>query len=63
MLILEYSKRPLKLMVKHWKLTLSTCLILLLGIIYLNGEKTMFETVQIALLKSWNKHFANNLEL
>jgi hypothetical protein len=26
-------------------------------IISLNGVKTMFNTIQIAFLKSWNKHF------
>ncbi len=57
------SRRPLKLMVKQWKLTSSTCLVLLLRILYLNGEKTMFKTIQIALLKSWNKHFANDSKL
>ncbi len=34
---------------------------LLLRIIYLKGVKTMFKTIQTALLKSWNKHFVSNL--
>jgi hypothetical protein len=29
----------------------------------LNGKKTMFNTIQIALLKSWNKHYASNSKL
>jgi methionine salvage enolase-phosphatase E1 len=32
-------------------------------IIDLNGEKTMFKTIQNAPLKSWNKHFVNNSKL
>ncbi len=30
--------------------------------IYEWGE-TMFKTIQVTLLKSWNKHFVNNLKL
>jgi hypothetical protein len=33
---------------------------LLLGIISLNGEKITFKTIQNALLRSWNRHFANS---
>jgi hypothetical protein len=36
---------------------------LLSRIISLNEVKTLFKTIQIAHLKSWNKHFINNLEL
>jgi hypothetical protein len=50
-------------MVKQWSLTSSNCLALLLGIIFLSGVKTMFKTIQTALLKSWNKDFASDLEL
>jgi hypothetical protein len=57
------SRRPLNLMAKQWKLTSSTYLVLLLEIIFMNEEKTLFKTMQIAFLKSWNKHFASDLEL
>jgi hypothetical protein len=60
MLTSEYSIRPLKLLVKWWRLTSSTYLVLLSKIASLNGEKTTFKTIQTALLKSWNKHFINN---
>ncbi len=63
MLRLECSRRPLKLMVKQWKLTSSTCLVLLPKIVSLNGVIFLFKTIQIAFLKNWNKHFANVLEL
>ncbi len=63
MLTSKYSRRPLKLMVKQWKLTSSTCLVLLSRIIFLNGVKTSFKTIQTALLKSWNKHFVSNSKL
>jgi hypothetical protein len=62
MLALECSRRSLKLVVKQWKLTSSTCLVTLTSNIF-EWEKTMFKTIQIALLKSWNKHFASDLEL
>jgi hypothetical protein len=29
----------------------------------MNGERTLFKTMQIALLKSWNKHFASDSEM
>jgi len=51
MLTLEYSKRPLKLMVKQWKLTSSTCLVLLARIISLNGVKTTFKTIPNCIFK------------
>jgi hypothetical protein len=62
MLTLKYSKRSLKLMVKQWKLTSSTCLVLFSKIISMNGEKIMLKTIQTALLKSWKKHFASGSE-
>jgi hypothetical protein len=46
------SRRPSKLMVKQWKLTSLSYLILLSKIISLNGDKTLFKTIQIALLKN-----------
>jgi hypothetical protein len=57
MLIAEYLKRPLKLMVKLCRLTLSTCLVSLLKIITFNGVKFLFKIIQITHLKNWNKHF------
>jgi len=36
---IKYSRRPLKLIVKQWRLTSSTCVVLLLGIIYLKFPK------------------------
>ncbi len=59
MLIVEYLKRPLKLMVKLCRLTLSTCLVSLLKIVTLNGVRILFKIIQIAHLKNWNKHFVN----
>jgi hypothetical protein len=50
MLTSEYSRRPLKLTVKQWRLTSSTCLVLVSRIIFLNGVKTTFKTIQIAIL-------------
>jgi hypothetical protein len=38
-------------------------LVLLLGIVSLNGVKTTFKTIQTTLSKSWNKHFANDSKL
>jgi hypothetical protein len=62
MFTLEYSRRPLKLMVKQWRLASSTYLILLPRIMSLNGEKIIFKTIQITFSKSWCKHFASNSE-
>jgi hypothetical protein len=42
------------------ELTSSTYLVLLSEIVSLNGEKIMFKTKQITLLKIWNKQFASN---
>jgi hypothetical protein len=50
-------------MVKQWKLTLSTCLVLLSKIVFLNGVKIKLKTIQITLLKSWSKHFASDIKL
>jgi hypothetical protein len=50
-------------MVKQWKLTSLTCLALLSRIIFFNGEKTMFKTIQITPLKNWTKHFASDSKL
>jgi hypothetical protein len=49
-----------KLIVNQWRLTSSTCLVLFSGIIFLNGVKTTFKTIQTAFLKSWNNHFASD---
>jgi hypothetical protein len=37
-------------------------LVSLSGILSFNGEKTTFKTIQIALLKSWNKDFVSDSE-
>jgi len=50
-------------MVKQWKLTSSTYLVLLLEIIPQIGVKIVFKTIQIVLLKNWNKHFESDSEL
>ncbi len=63
MFTLKYSRRPLKLMVKQWKLISSTCLVLLSGIVSVNGVKTTFKTIETTLLKNWSKHFASNSKL
>jgi hypothetical protein len=59
MLTSKCSRRPLKLMVKEWKLTSSTYLVLLSNIIYMIGEKKLFKTIQIVFLKSWSMSFAS----
>jgi hypothetical protein len=56
-------KKAIKSNGEIWKLISSTCVVLLSEIISLNGEKTMFKTIQTTLLKSWSKHFASDLEL
>jgi hypothetical protein len=63
MLILDCSRRSSNLMVKHRKLTSSTYLFVLLEIISMNGVITLFKTIQIALFKSWIKHFTNDSKL
>jgi hypothetical protein len=52
MLISKYSKRPLKLMMKSWTLTLSTCLVLFSKIIFLNGMRILSKIIQIKHLKN-----------
>jgi hypothetical protein len=41
----------------------STCLVLLSGIVSVNGVKTTFKTIETTLLKNWSKHFASNSKL
>jgi hypothetical protein len=60
---IKVFKNVIKANGETMEVDISTYLVLLLGIISLNGVKNMFKTIQIALLKSWNKHFASNSKL
>ncbi len=48
MFTLEYSRKILMLMVKFWKLELSTYLVSFFKIIFMNGVRILFEAIQIA---------------
>jgi hypothetical protein len=56
-------KKAIKFNGEIVEVDISTYLVLLLERIFMNGERTLFKTMQIALLKSWNKHFASDSEM
>jgi hypothetical protein len=60
---IRVSKNATKTNGEMVELTSLTYLVLLSRIIFMNGEKTICKIIQIALLKSWNKHFASSSEL
>jgi hypothetical protein len=59
MFISKYSRRALKTNGE----IMEANIINMFGFIFKDVDKTMFKSIQIALLKSWSKYFVNDSKL